>query len=326
MALIFGGNDMDFGYLGYKSGKEASVLGYVIEALNRCKCRDWYIKNNFYKTVVDGITTSSYLDLSKEKSDPPDFFFNNSNLAVDIFIASDLTLKKGGKNIEFEQFEERINSINNSCGNDKVYFRKFKLKGFHDVASFERYIWNLNNTINKHFKLSGGKNPNLKHWNKADSTKYKGFIVIDLGHLYVDSRLISEYSGKGSHLTRITNRRGVYYPWMDERVMENFYKSDCDFVVWWCPRRYGVLSLYYFSFNEVNIVDCRDKHKKCLDYKDFISSENLYYDGLISYSECDYNKMGLLWDGGLITEFIREGSRINDCDRYEILEEWFFRF
>lgn len=317
---------MDYGYLGYSSGKEASVLKYVIEALGKCRCKDGYIKNDFDRTVIDGIIKSSYLDLSEEKSDPPDFFFNNSNLAVDIFIVSDLTLKKGGKNIEFEQFKERINSINNSCGNNKVYFRKFEIKGFHDVASFSRYRDNLNSTINSHFKHNKEKYLNLKHWNKAGSTKYKGFIVIDLGHLYVDSRYISNYSGKGSHLARLTNRRSVYYPWMDAKVMENFYKSDCDFVVWWCPRRYGVLNFYDLTFNEVNIVDCRSKHKECLDYEEFMSSENLYYNGLIRYSECDCNNIGLLWDGGLITEFIREGSRINDCDRYEILEEGFFRF
>lgn len=317
---------MDFGYLGYNSGEEVNVLGHVIKALNKCKCIDGYIKNDLDRAVIDGITTSSYLDLSKEKLDPPDFFFNNSNLAVDIFIVSDLTLKNGGKNIEFEQFKDRKSSISKHCGDTWGHFRKVEFKGFDDVASFERYMLNLNSTIENHFEHNGEKCIDLKHWNKADSTKYKGFIVIDLGHLYIDSRLISKYSGKGSHLARLTNRKSVYYPWMDAKVMENFYKSACDFVVWWCPRRYDVLSYYDFSFNEANIVDCRDKHKECIDYEEFISSENLYYNGLIRYSECDYNNMGLLWGGGLITEFIREGSRINDCDRYEILEEGFFRF
>lgn len=209
--------------------------------------------------------------------------------------------------------------------------QKVEFKGYEDIVRLSIYKSNLERVIKKHFRDNGAAEPSLQHWNngKEFEFSYKGFLIIDLGHLYVDRdtlldcdcKCIPHMGNRINHLDRISSYQSIYMPWRDASAMEYFYKYDCDFVIWWQPRRYDEVRFHKPSINEIAVIDTRDKSVlgNSLDYQEFIRDSIKdcgYYEYiLIKYNESDYDNMVVVCDRGVFDNKDSKVARL-DADDY----------
>lgn len=294
----------DYGWIYADSGKETRVLGYAINAFKENDGRLFGVEqNSFTKEIESKIIEQNF---SKLKNDPPDFYFKDSKIGLEMFYAIDIN--SNGYNPEVKCFKDRMNRV------------KIEYKEYESLASLSRYRKNLINTIKKHFIYKNVLNTRLEHWNNGKDLEfsYKGFLVVDLGHLYVDSntlldckdKCIPHMGEKINHLRRISGYQSIYMPWRDTNIMEYFYKYDCDFVIWWQPRRYDEVKIHKHNINEIAVIDTRDKSKldSSLEYKRFIRCCDCCNYNLIKY---DYDNMVVICDRGVFDNNDSEGSKLN---------------
>lgn len=297
----------DYGWLYTDSGKEARAFRYAINAFKENNGRLFGVEqNSFTKEIEDKIIReqNSVMDFNHSidsdgnevKADPPDFYFKNSKIALELFYASDLNSRN---NPEVKCFKDRINRI------------KIEYKEYENLAGISRYRENLIKIIKRHFRDKAECEPSLQHWNNGKDLEfsYKGFLIIDLGHLYVDRntlidcdcKCIPHMGNKINHLDRISSYQSIYMPWRDASAMEYFYKYDCDFVIWWQPRRYDEVMFHKPSINEIAVIDTRDKSMlgNSLEYQEFIRDCSYNEYRLIKYSKSDYANMVVICDRGV---------------------------
>lgn len=303
----------DYGWLYTDSGKEARAFRYAINAFKENNGRLFGVEqNSFTKEIESQIIEQNF---SKLKKDPPDFYFNSSKIGLEMFYISDA-------NFEAKWFKNRLNEL------DRLYkfgitCQKVEFKGYEDIVRLPIYKANLERVIKKHFRDNGVAEPSLQHWNNGKDLEfsYKGFLIIDLGHLYVDRntlidcdcKCIPHMGNKINHLDRISSYQSIYMPWRDASAMEYFYKYDCDFVIWWQPRRYDEVMFHKPSINEIAVIDTRDKSKlgNSLDYQEFIRDCSYNEYRLIKYSKSDYANMVVICDRGV---FDNKDSKVAKLD------------
>lgn len=306
----------DYGWLYNDRGKEIRAFWYAINAFKENDGRLFGVEqNSFTKEIEDKIIReqNSVMDFNHSidsdgnevKADPPDFYFKNSKIALELFYSSDLNSRN---NPEVRCFKDRMNRI------------KIEYKDYENLASMPIYRKSLMGTIEKHFGGKAECEPSLERWNNGKDLEfsYKGFLVVDLGHLYVDRDTLLDCKDKCiphmnlsngeikvNHLRRISSYQSIYMPWKDASIMEYFYKYDCDFVIWWQPRRYGEVRFNKPSINEIAVIDTRDKSMlgNSLEYQEFIRDSvkdcGYYEYRLIKYNESDYDNMVVACDRGV---------------------------
>ena len=299
----------DYGWLYNDSEKEIRAIGYAMKAFKEKDCRLFGVEQNSFSKEMEhkivreacsAIDFNNFIDSdgNEVKIDPPDFYFNNSKIALELFYASDITLDNG-YNPEVISFKNRMSRI------------KTEYKEYEKFASISRYRKNLMRTIKNHFGDKDECEPSLKHWSNRKNFEfsYKGFLIVDLGHLYVDSdtlmdcecKCIPHLGKKVNHLNRISSYQSIYMPWRDANIMEYFYKYDCDFVIWWQPRRYDEIMFDKPKIGEIAVIDTRDKSKldSSLKYREFIRLCDFYDYSLITYDESDYDNMVVVCSRGV---------------------------
>ena len=329
----------DYGWIYTDSGKEMRVLGYAINAFKENDGRLFGVEqNSFTKEIESKILRdennftvfSHFIDSNGDevKADPPDFCFNSSKIALELFYASDITLDNG-YNIEAKSFKDRMDKLAKAYGLG-VTGCKVENKGYENFVNLSRYRENLMETIKNHFIYKKVLNARLEHWNNGKDLEfsYKGFLIVDLGHLYIDSNILLDCKDKRvphmgekiNHLRRISSYQSIYMPWRDTNIMEYFYKYACDFVIWWQPRRYNEIMFDRPEIGEIAVIDTRDKSKldSSLEYKEFIRSCGYYDYSLIEY---EYDNMVVICDRGVFDNKDSKVGKLNDCDYLDT--SWF---
>ena len=198
---------------------------------------------------------------------PPDFVSDKCSIMFDALRVNDTeTITERGKPINNKFARERkmekelqklgINTENYNviCNSEYVDYNEHSLTNFSNQAK---------RTINDHI----GK---IHIWkDEFSSMKHKGLFIFDESGLYFEGSCIpTETPAENSQWMFLfkNNPPNLYYPWLDQNIMQSICDSELDFVVWYCPYKHSTITQQTrASCPSVTILDVR-YGKSLLEY------------------------------------------------------------
>lgn len=222
--------------------------------------------NSFTRKVYKWLQNSDqFIANNMHSALPPDYFSDFYNSMFDITRINDSEIRKNynpvkirEKSLEreiktnFPDLPSTVELIINSHDDDNYD---------HD-HNYTNYLKNEKRVIQNHINK-------IDIWKKEHPRiKHKGLIIFDETELYIH-KIYSNQENK-FHLHPGEKGNPIYHePWNDKNMIDFIYKSDLDFVVWFCPyKKYGALCNYpyYKVYPSIIILDTRYPRENYTEY------------------------------------------------------------
>ena len=211
-------------------------------------------------------------DNSGHDSLPPDFFSTRYSVMFDVMRTNDTEEKKTynpklsrERKMENELKEKEIIGEHNP--NAIVICNSETSKV--DEHSYTKYLKQLKRVVSDHLSSNGHPNKVKEIWEKEHpNIKYKGLLVFDETECYYEGQTFYAGNEQFAHLWRNDKPLVLHRPWEDKNMMQQFYESDLDFVVWACPYKvFSSITLESKQFYPaVVIIDVRNRRDKYCEY------------------------------------------------------------
>lgn len=203
---------------------------------------------------------------------PPDFYSDEIDIMVDIYRVNDSEIKKTynptmivEKKLQQEIEHSRISEIFPQATEKLICIDK---DWYSDtIHNINNYIKNITRVTSEH--LTSKAHPNKIHdiWTKKHpNITRKGLVVYDETENYFHGYKIPYPPNQW--LYNWTKPKIFYKPWMDKKIMQQIYKSDCDFLLWFMPYKcYDEFTRKMDkTFPQLVILDTRFPVEKYIEY------------------------------------------------------------
>lgn len=135
--------------------------------------------------------------------------------------------------------------------------------------SYKKYLKQLERVVEKHLSSKGNPNKIKDIWEKEHpDIKYKGLLIFDETECYYEGYTFYAGGEQFGHVWKADKELVLHRPWEDRNMMQLFYESELDFIVWACP--YKVHSSVTLKSQQyypaVVIVDVRGNREKYEEY------------------------------------------------------------
>lgn len=232
-----------------------------------------YNGNSFEKKVWHCISDLDALqDNSGHDALPPDFYSPRYSVMFDVMRTNDTEEKKTyNPKMSRERGMEKELRENGFIGEhnpDAIVICNSESSEV-DSHSYAKYLKQLKRVVSIHLSSNGHPNKLKDIWEKEHpDIKYKGLLIFDETECYYEG--VTFYAGNDlfGHLWRTDRPLVLHRPWEDKNMMQQFYDSDLDFIVWACPCKvHSYVTMKAMQhYPAVVIIDVRGNRDRYTEY------------------------------------------------------------
>lgn len=232
-----------------------------------------YNGNSLEKKVLHCIRDLDALeDNSGHDALPPDYYSSRYTVMFDVMRTND-TEEKKSYNPKMSRERDMENELLNRGVIENINPEAMIICNSEtsevDYHSYEKYLKQLKRVVKTHLFSKANVNKIDCIWKKEHpDIKYKGLLILDETECYYEG--ITFYAGNEQfgHLWRTDKPLVLHKPWEDRNMMQQFYDSELDFIVWACPYKVhsSVTMKSHQYYPAVVIVDVRGNREKYEEY------------------------------------------------------------
>lgn len=234
---------------------ETDIINLIFEHVHSSNVL-LYSGNSFSKKILNYIKKiGTFTENNSHSALPPDFYSDEFSCMFDVMRINDSEIKKSYNPVKIRerQLEKEIKKsgiLDMVSPNPTIFIIS---EGRDDEHSFKNYKKQCNRVMSEHIKK-------ISIWkNEHPDIKYKGLLIFDETNCYFEGCVIDVYVDLCAFLWDASKPIVYHKPWMDAAFIENAYKSDLDFVIWFCPYKpYGnLLQQTHYHYPKLVILDTR---------------------------------------------------------------------